>query len=217
MNVRVSMEPVRGKFITLEGLEGSGKSTQSRLLVERLRARGRTVVATREPGGTPLAERLREIVLHGREEKISPESELLLIFAARALHLEAVIRPALERGDWVVCDRFTDATYAYQGAGSGVRAESIRALQAIVHPDLSPDLTLMLDLPVALGLARAQGRRGAAQADRFEREKADFFERVRAEFLAIARREPARVRVLDANRPVEVVAGEIDALANGLL
>jgi dTMP kinase len=203
------MASTRGKFITLEGLEGSGKTTQSKLLVEHLRARGRTVVATREPGGTPLAERLREIVLHGREENISPASELLLMFAGRALHLDAVIRPALARGDWVVCDRFTDATYAYQGAGRGVPSESIRALQRLVHPDLEPDLTLMLDLPVTLGLARASGRRGKENADRFEREEVEFFERVRDEFLAIAAREPDRVRVIDAKPSVDEVARAI--------
>lgn len=200
---------MRGKFITLEGLEGSGKSTQIALLRDRLGTEGRDVVTTREPGGTPLAERLRDIVLHAGEERISPASELLIMFTSRAIHLDSLIRPALERGQWVLCDRFTDATYAYQGAGRGVPAASIRVLEALVHGDLRPDLTLLLDLPVEIGLARARGRRGAAAPDRFEREQAQFFERVRAEFLAIARREPERVRVIDAGRAVEAVAAEI--------
>jgi len=206
----------RGRFITLEGLEGSGKSTQIGLLRDTLQAQGRTVVTTREPGGTPAAERLREIVLQAGAERIAPMSELLILFAARAIHLDSLVRPALARGEWVICDRFTDASYAYQGAGSGVPAAAIAALQALVHGDLQPDLTILLDVPVAVGLARARARRGTASADRFESEQADFFERVHGEFLAIARREPGRVRIVNAERPVGEVASEIRRLVADL-
>jgi dTMP kinase len=197
-----------GRFITLEGIEGSGKSTQVTLLRDRLQAAGHRVVTTREPGGTPIGEKLREIVLHS-SAPVAPLSELLVMFAARANHLAEVIRPALARGEWVVCDRFTDATFAYQGAGRGVDAQWIKALQALVHGDLQPDITLLLDVAVDVGLRRASARLGAAPPDRFEREKVDFFERVRGEFLAIAGREPRRVRVIDAGRPVEAVAQDI--------
>jgi dTMP kinase len=201
----------RGRFITLEGLEGSGKSTQIKLLRDHLASTGRNVLVTREPGGTPLAERLREVVLHAGDETLSAESELLVMFAARSVHLDSLVRPALERGDWVLCDRFIDATYAYQGAGRGIAEEHIRALEALVQRGLQPDLTLLLDVPVDVGLERARARRGSAAADRFEREGREFFERVRAKFLDIARAEPRRVRVIDANRPVARVAGEIAA------
>jgi dTMP kinase len=210
------MNEQRGRFITLEGLEGSGKSTQLALLGKHLTGQGRRVVVTREPGGTPLAERLRDVVLHAGEEALSAESELLVMFAARSVHLESLVRPALARGDWVVCDRFTDATYAYQGAGRGVADESIRALEQLVQRGLRPDLTLLLDVPVDVGLARARARRGAAVADRFEREGREFFDRVRARFLAIARAEPARVRLIDADRPeaevARAIAAEVDRL-----
>jgi dTMP kinase len=201
----------RGRFITLEGLEGSGKSTQIKLLRDHLASTGRNVLVTREPGGTPLAERLREVVLHAGDETLSAESELLVMFAARSVHLDSLVRPALERGDWVLCDRFIDATYAYQGAGRGIAEEHIRALEALVQRGLQPDLTLLLDVPVDVGLERARARRGSAAADRFEREGREFFERVRAKLLDIARAEPRRVRVIDANRPVARVAGEIAA------
>lgn len=198
-----------GRFITLEGLEGSGKSTQIALLREHLVAKGRTVLVTREPGGTPLAERLREVVLRAGDETLSAQSELLVMFAARSVHLDSLVRPALARGDWVLCDRFTDATYAYQGAGRGIADEQIRVLEAIVQRGLKPDLTLLLDVPLEIGLERARLRRGAAAADRFEREGREFFERVRARFLAIARAEPNRVRVIDANQPPDRVARAI--------
>lgn len=201
---------MRGRFITLEGLEGTGKTTQIAILRERLLAHGLKVVVTREPGGTPLAEKLRDLVLQPGPEPLAPAGELLIMFAARAAHLHTLIRPALERGEWVLCDRFTDASYAYQGAGRGIAQEHIRALEKLVQDDLKPDLTLLLDAPVEVGLKRARQRRGAAAADRFEREQAEFFERVRARFLEIARAEPGRVKVIDANRAPEVIAADVE-------
>jgi dTMP kinase len=206
-----------GRFITLEGLEGTGKSTQISGLRDRLAACGIQVVVTREPGGTPLAEKLRELVLHAGPEKVPPRGELLIMFAARAVHLETLIRPALARGEWVLCDRFTDASYAYQGAGRGVPEEHIRSLEALVQQGLKPDLTLLLDAPVEVGLARARARRGLAAADRFEREEMEFFQRVRAAFLEIARREPQRVKLIDADRAPEVVAADLQARVLKLL
>src|SRR5579862_6731813 len=181
-----------GRFITLEGIEGAGKSTVARLVCAWLASHGITARATREPGGTPLAERLRGIVLERGGEPLTPVTETLLMFAARDLHVHNVIRPALARGEWVVCDRFTDATRAYQGSGRGVDATLIEALARAVHGDLAPHCTLLLDLPVVAGLARARARGGGA-TDRFEAETLEFFERVRAGYLELARREPQRV------------------------
>lgn len=200
----------RGRFITLEGIEGAGKSTVAVQIRERLAERGVTVRLTREPGGTPLAERLRALALEPGEEHLAPEAETLLMFAARRIHVDNLIRPALERGEWVLCDRYTDATRAYQGGGRGVPADFIESLARIVHADVEPDLTLLLDLPPALGLARAAARRGAK--DRFESENSAFFGRVRASYLEIARTE-RRVVVIDASRPlVEVVAASLAAV-----
>jgi dTMP kinase len=198
----------RGKFITLEGIEGAGKSTVSGFVCASLRARGLSVLATREPGGTALAERVRQIVLERGTESVSPVTETLLMFAARALHVDNVIRPALARGEWIVCDRFTDATRAYQGGARGVGGGLIEQLAQAVHADLVPDLTLLLDLPVAAGLARARARTGVV-SDRFEAETVAFFEKVRAGYLAIAREEPARVKVIDAAAPLEEVEHQI--------
>jgi dTMP kinase len=199
------------QFITLEGIEGAGKSTAARHVADFLRQRGLTVLTTREPGGTPLAERVRQIVLERGTEDLSPVTETLLMFAARALHVNNVIRPALARGEWVVCDRFTDATRAYQGSGRGVDAALIESLARAVHGDLAPHCTLLLDLPVATGLARARARTGAA-TDRFEAETRTFFEKVRAGYLAIARAEPARVRVIDAAVPLPEVLQALEAV-----
>lgn len=206
----------RGLFITLEGIEGAGKSTVTAAIVQRLRSRGIAVHPTREPGGTPLAERIRQLVLTRGEEAVSPTSETLLMFAARAIHLDNLVRPALARSEWVICDRFTDATRAYQGGGRGVDGQLIEQLAEAVHQGLEPNLTLLLDLPVAVGLERAKARRiaaGESVTDRFESETLQFFERVRARYLDIAQREPNRVRIIDATASVdEVRAQALDAL-----
>jgi len=201
-----------GRFITLEGIEGAGKSTVARLVRDRLRARGLPVVMTREPGGTPLAERMRQIVLDRGDEHMTPQAETLLMFAARSVHLDNLIRPALARGDWVVCDRFTDATRAYQGGGRGVSAQWIEQLAAQIQGDLTPDCTLLLDLPVDIGLERAKVRAGDAAADRFESEREPFFERVRATYLELARAEPQRIRVIDAAVPLPAVERQVEAV-----
>ncbi len=204
----------RGRFITLEGIEGAGKSTVARYILEWLRGRGQRAVLTREPGGTPLAERVRELVLKPDGEALPAEAEMLLMFAARSVHLANLIRPALERGDWVVCDRFTDATRAYQGGGRGLDRTAIEALAQLVHADLQPDLTLLLDLPVPTGMARARARRG--QTDRFEQEQAAFFERVRAAYLELARAEAPRFCVVDAARDLPAVQASVAAALAGL-
>ena len=202
-----------GRFITLEGIEGAGKSTVARLVCAWLAHHGIAARPTREPGGTALAERVRQIVLERGVEPVSATSETLLMFAARDLHLHNLIRPALARGEWVVCDRFTDATRAYQGSGRGVDAALIETLARAVHGDLQPDCTLLLDVPVAVGLARARARAGSgAVSDRFEAETVEFFERVRAGYLELARRDSKRVRLIDASAPLGVVerrVGEI--------
>jgi dTMP kinase len=186
----------RGRFITLEGIEGAGKSTLLQGLADTLRSRGIVVCATREPGGTPLAEDIRRLVLERRAEGVPATTELLLMFAARAAHVAQRIEPALARGEWVLCDRFTDASRAYQGGGRGMDADSIEALAGIAHPGLVPDLTLLLDLAPEAGLQRARGR--ASGGDRFEDEQMGFFARVRESYLQRARAEPRRIRVLDA-------------------
>ncbi len=199
-------------FITVEGGEGAGKTTQLAFMREYLERTGRRVVLTREPGGTALGEDVRTLLLGHRHDGMAVTTETLLMFAARAEHLEQVIRPALAAGCWVLCDRFTDATYAYQGGGRGLSAARIAVLEDWVQGSLRPDLTLLLDLPVEVGLTRA-GRRGAA--DRFEREDWAFFERVRAIYLERASREPGRYRIVDADRPVEVVRAEVETLLAG--
>jgi dTMP kinase len=204
-----------GKFISLEGIEGAGKSTLARALQAALGARGIPVVMTREPGGTPLAERLRGIVLERGSEQISPQAETLIMFAARAIHVENLIRPALAQGKWVICDRFTDATRAYQGAGRGVEADLIEMLADAVHGDLWPDRTLVLDLPVEQGLTRARQRRGSG--DRFEDEDVRFFGHVRACYRSLAAVEAMRVRMIDASAAAEQVAERALQALNDLL
>ncbi len=208
--------PARGRFITLEGIEGAGKSTVAAALARELSSASVVVRSTREPGGTPLAEKIRCVVLERGDEQVSAETETLLMFAARAIHLDNLVRPALARGEWVLCDRFTDATRAYQGAGRGIDRQLIESLASSVHRGLEPDLTLLLDLPVEVGLERARQRRlvaGEGAVDRFEAEALQFFKRVRAGYLDIAQREPQRCRVLDATgSPAEVCAAAVEAL-----
>jgi dTMP kinase len=198
----------RGLFLTLEGIEGAGKSTVARFIGAWLAREGIPACLTREPGGTPLAERVREVVLERGSEPLSAVTETLLMFAARSLHVQNLIRPALARGEWVVCDRFTDATRAYQGCGRSVDAALIESLANAVHQDLVPDQTVLLDVPIALGLARARARAGAG-ADRFEAETVEFFEKVRAGYLSLAAREPQRFTVIDAAAPLAQVERRI--------
>lgn len=196
----------RGRFITVEGGEGAGKSSNLNFIREFLEAKAIDVVFTREPGGTTLGEEIRDLLLGHRHTGMADDTELLLIFAARAEHLARTIRPALESGKWVLCDRFTDASYAYQGGGRGIDAKHIQVLEKWVQVDLRPDLTLLLDLPVETGLERA-GRRSAP--DRFELEARSFFQRVRLAYLDIAEREPQRVKVIDASVPLPQVQKQI--------
>jgi dTMP kinase len=199
----------RGKFITLEGLDGAGKSTHVGAIADLLRARGKDVVATREPGGTPLGEKLRSVLL---SEKLNIDTETLLMFAARREHIARVIEPALAAGRWVVSDRFTDATYAYQGAGGGMPRERIAALEAWVIGGLTPDLTLVFDVPVDTALAR----RAEVSKDRFESEGRSYFERVRAGYLERAGKEPRRMRVIDSGRALVEVKKEVEKIVLSL-
>jgi dTMP kinase len=196
----------RGRFITLEGIEGAGKSSLQQALAQTLTAQGRVVCATREPGGTPLAEEIRAVALNRRPEGMPATTELLLMFAARAAHVAQRIEPAMARGEWVLCDRFTDATRAYQGAGRGIASDTIESLADIAHPGLAPDLTLLLDLPPAAGMARVRQRQ--AGGDRFEDEALEFFGRVREGYLQLARLEPRRFRILDGLRAPDALLAE---------
>lgn len=205
---------MRGRFITLEGSEGSGKTTNLLYIQNHLESRGISLVMSREPGGTPLAERIRELLLDHRQTSMCSDTELLLMFAARAQHLYEVITPALDKGQWVLCDRFTDATYAYQGGGRGISHERIATLETWVQGPLRPDLTLFLDVPVEVGLQRAGAR---SEPDRFEREKAAFFDRVRFSYLTQAQAEPQRYRVIDAAQPLEAVQRQIDQVLDAYL
>ena len=206
------MNAMAARFLTVEGIEGVGKSTQVARLSQGLNERGIAHVVTREPGGTPLAERVRDIVLNSRDEAVPPVAELLLMFAARAVHLANLVEPNLRAGRWVVCDRFIDATYAYQGGGRQLSVEAIRPLETLVLGSRRPDLTVLLDAPVQQALQRARQRNAGAAADRFESERAEFFERVRAVYLERAAAEPDRISVIDARRPVDEVAARIVGL-----
>tara|TARA_R110001583_G_scaffold60591_2_gene179861 strand:- start:562 stop:1218 length:657 start_codon:yes stop_codon:yes gene_type:complete len=200
--------PRKGRFITVEGTEGVGKSTNMNFIRELLDTANIPHIVSREPGGTPLAEEIRNVLVVPREEKMCELSELLLVFAARAQHINQLIRPALERGEWVLCDRFTDATFAYQGAGRGLSTAVISSLQDMVQGELRPDCTVLLDAPVDVGMARA-GARGAL--DRFEQEKHTFFEKVRAGYLERVAAEPERFRLIDASAELASVQREIAA------
>lgn len=199
----------RGRFITFEGGEGAGKSTQARLLVERLAAHGIEAIATREPGGSPQAEALRSFILSGRAKELGPLGEAVLFSAARADHVDTLIRPTIARGAWVVCDRFSDSTRAYQGAVGAADPALIEEMQRVAVADLVPDLTILMDLAPEIGLARAEKRRGAAGADRFEGEGLSFHRALRRAFLEIAGREKARFVVVDAGMEAERIAREI--------
>jgi dTMP kinase len=204
------MAAARGRFITLEGIDGAGKSTHAAWLVEAIVARGHRVTATREPGGTPVGEMLRELLL---STPMTHASEALLMFAARREHLEHVIRPALARGDTVICDRFTDATYAYQGGGHGVPAEHIESLERIVHGDLQPDVTLLFDVPLEVSRARLTKAQAAGRTlDKFEGEAEAFFARVRAAYLARAASAPSRFRIVDSSRPIAEVRADLSRM-----
>lgn len=198
---------MQGRFITVEGGEGAGKSTMMAHIMNWLEQHGHRVVRTREPGGTQLAETIREILLDKDNDSLSDLAELLLVFASRAQHLEEVIRPALARGETVLCDRFTDATWAYQGGGRRISADDIATLEELVHGDLQPDLTLLLDLPVEQGMSRAMNR---SESDRFESESRGFFQRVREAYLQRARTEPGRFAIIDASRPLAEVRKQIE-------
>jgi dTMP kinase len=198
---------MRGRFISFEGIDGAGKSTQHAWLVDYLRRQGRTVVATREPGGTPLGEKLRTLLL---AEPMHLETEALLMFAARREHVAQVIEPALARGDWVICDRFVDASFAYQGGGRGLDWEKLQALSDWVLGELQPDLTLIFDAPVEIAQKRLHA--ATANPDRFEQEQAAFFERVRAAYLRIASENPQRVRLIDATQTPENINKSLEKL-----
>lgn len=202
----------RGRLITLEGLEGVGKSTHVEFVCTWLRAKGLTVLSTREPGGTPEADEIRSTLLKVRGGAFDPTAELLLMFAARAVHVERLIRPALALGTWVVCDRFTDASYAYQGGGRGIPMSRIATLERMVLKGLKPDLTLLLDADVETGMARVRTR---GELDRFEQEQEDFFQRVRKVYRARAKREPRRIKVVDATGDIAAVQARIASLLAG--
>jgi dTMP kinase len=202
---------VKGKFITVEGIEGVGKTTNIDFIHRQLLAAGKTVVITREPGGTPLGEAIRGLLLDPAYTGMDAKCELQLMFAARAEHLAKVIWPALENGQWVLSDRFTDATYAYQGGGRGIDTDTIARLEELVQGDFRPDLTLLLDVPVEIGLARANQR---GSLDRFEQEKVEFFSRVRQSYLDLARQHDGRYRVIDASLPLEQVQHQLDDVLN---
>jgi dTMP kinase len=210
---------LKGRFITFEGGEGVGKSTNIGFAKDWLEARGKTVVVTREPGGTPIAEKIRNDLLKAHhEEPMADLTELLLVFAARAQHIESIIRPALERGDWVLCDRFTDSTIAYQGYGRGLPLDQIDTLRALVQQQVSPDCTLLLDAPLTVGMGRASRRaaQNNEQTDRFESEALAFFEKVREGFLALAASQP-RFTLIDASQPLEVVQQAVEKQLNRMI
>ena len=203
-----------GKFITIEGIEGVGKTTNINFIEQYLRQADKDLLLTREPGGTVIGEKIRELLLDAKQAHIVDDTELLLMFAARAQHIAEVIKPALRQNKWVICDRFTDATYAYQGGGRGIAFERIAQLEQWVQGELRPHVTFLLDLPVQQGLERANKR---SEPDRFEREKAEFFERVRRAYLDMARAEPQRYHVIDAGVALSEVQAQLKTILDDLL
>jgi len=206
---------MNGKFISIEGIEGAGKSTQLRFIQSFLEQQGKTVVVTREPGGTKLGEQIRELLLTPRDEGMSHDAELLLMFAARAEHLEQVIKPALLRGDWVLCDRFVDATFAYQGGGRGIDVKRIESISDWTLRATHTDLTLLFDLPVEIGQARVAKRN--QDKDRFEQEKTVFFQQIRQCYLNRAEHEPERIKIIDASQDIEQIQQQVTAVLTELL
>ena len=209
MNQESSVVP--GKFISFEGIDGAGKSTHIGFVADLLSARGKTVMASREPGGTSLGEKLRELVLH---EQMHLETEALLMFASRREHMAQVIEPAMARGEWVISDRFTDASFAYQGGGRGLDRAKLEALERWVHPNLQPDLTLLFDVPLEVARARLDATR---TLDKFEQEKADFFNACRTEYLRRAAQFPDRIAVIDSTRSIEETRARLTAVVEKLL
>ena len=203
-----------GRFITLEGGEGVGKTTNIAYIQSLLEEQNISVLLTREPGGTTLAENIRQLLLDKEQEEIAEQTELLMMFAARAQHIKHVIQPALKKGSWVLCDRFTDATYAYQGGGRNMALSSIQWLENFVQADLRPDLTLLLDAPIQLGMQRAQQR---GKLDRFESEHMAFFEKVRQTYLSIAKQQPKRVKIIDATQSLEKVQAQIKQIVTAFI
>jgi dTMP kinase len=201
---------ILGKFITFEGIDGAGKSTHLAFVADLLKASGKSVVVTREPGGTPLGEKLRELLLH---EKMHLETEALLMFAARREHLAQVIEPALARGDWVISDRFTDASFAYQGGGRKLARNKLEALEQWVHPHLQPDLTLLFDVPLDVARARLDATR---ELDKFEQEKAEFFEATRQEYLRRAEQFPHRFRLIDSTLAIADIRKQLEKIIEGI-
>ncbi len=205
---------MNGKFITIEGIEGAGKSTQIAFIQRYLSEKGHSVSVTREPGGTELGEQIRELLLTPRSQGMAIDTELLLMFAARAEHIAQIIKPALERGEWVLSDRFTDATFAYQGGGRGISQQRISAIADWTLKGLQPDLTLLFDLPVEVGQQRVLSRN--AEIDRFEQEKVDFFQRIRACYLERAQQQPNRIKIIDSNNSISTIQTQLSVILNNL-
>jgi len=206
---------MNGKFITIEGIEGAGKSTQLAFIQKYLAEQGQSLTITREPGGTELGEQIRELLLTPRPQGMAVDTELLLMFAARAEHIEQVINPALERGEWVLSDRFTDATFAYQGGGRGIPQQRITDIADWTLKGLQPDVTLLFDLPVEVGQQRVLSRNEGI--DRFEQEKVDFFQRIKDCYLERAQQDPQRMKIIDANQSIVDIQTQLTTILDGLL
>jgi dTMP kinase len=206
---------MNGKFISIEGIEGAGKSTQLAFIENHLKQQGINVVVTREPGGTALGEQVRELLLSPRKEGMAVDTELLLMFAARAEHLEQVIKPAIQRGDWVLSDRFVDATFAYQGGGRGIATDRIEQISAWTLKDIKTDITFLFDLPVELGQQRVIARKGTI--DRFEQEKTNFFQKIRDCYLHRSQQEPNRIKVIDASKSINDIETQLSTILDKLI